>query len=184
MRRHCDRPAALKEVFQSTHPVRGATRDDMDFRSLGEHFNPRTPCGVRPHRSGILKGDLNISIHAPRAGCDPVPHKIRVFPHISIHAPRAGCDFPLYAAAGSSFYFNPRTPCGVRLSSAAGQGTDRDFNPRTPCGVRRFSSTVPVAPGHFNPRTPCGVRQDQHPAGTAGGRISIHAPRAGCDGRE
>ena len=26
------------------------------------------------HRSGILKGDLNISIHAPRAGCDKRRH--------------------------------------------------------------------------------------------------------------
>ncbi len=39
--------------------------------SLLENFNPRTPCGVRrPHLTNSHSG-LFISIHAPRAGCDP-----------------------------------------------------------------------------------------------------------------
>ena len=38
------------------------------------NFNPRTPCGVRPAPAGGLRGGLLISIHAPRAGCDLLPH--------------------------------------------------------------------------------------------------------------
>ncbi len=35
-------------VFQSTHPVRGATEHlRWHCRRYG-NFNPRTPCGVRP----------------------------------------------------------------------------------------------------------------------------------------
>ena len=34
---------------------------------------------------------------------------------ISIHAPRAGCDELIYKAVKTLEYFNPRTPCGVRL---------------------------------------------------------------------
>ena len=78
-------------------------------------FNPRTPGGVRriigvdfhfqtevsihAPRAGcdILKCltvmDVAVSIHAPRAGCDATASKVRNFAAVSIHAPRAGCDF-------------------------------------------------------------------------------------------
>ena len=56
-------------IFQSTHPVRGATPPRPEYQDL-----------------------VLISIHAPREGCD-----LRQFQHeslhiISIHAPREGCD--------------------------------------------------------------------------------------------
>ena len=79
----------------------------------------------------------------------------------------------------------------------------RNFNPRTPCGVRLTSPHEFLQPSHFNPRTPCGVRpeilqpcirngefQSTHPlrGATPFGyiavthfEISIHAPLAGCD---
>ena len=34
-------------IFQSTHPLRGATSNFDRCRSLWIYFNPRTPCGVR-----------------------------------------------------------------------------------------------------------------------------------------
>lgn len=56
-----------------------------------------------------------ISIHAPRAG---VRRRYLHFDHvcrrISIHAPHAGCDCTHKCRSALSFYFNPRTPCGVR----------------------------------------------------------------------
>ena len=35
-------------VFQSTHPVWGATPTPVVTRPPPQYFNPRTPCGVRP----------------------------------------------------------------------------------------------------------------------------------------
>ena len=194
----------LLGIFQSTHPVRGATNDTKQRLSGGEFqsthpvrgatgvadttgfsindFNPRTPCGVRRHPLSIL----------------PARHR----------------------------HFNPRTPCGVRLHNGWIIDMVRDFNPRTPCGVRRYPLDGVVhfelisihAPRagcdrltrfrlttreNFNPRTPCGVRlhhfnpivntflfQSTHPVRGATYNnactqrqvwISIHAPRAGCD---
>ena len=147
-------------IFQSTHPVRGATY----------------ACLWRSDSS------ISISIHAPRAGCDtatptaagtitvfqsthPVRGatrevKLRRIEHaISIHAPRAGCD---------------RYPS--RLTSSA-----RNFNPRTPCGVRLREILENCQIINFNPRTPCGVRQKRGSGYRADRKISIHAPRAGCD---
>ena len=76
----------------------------------------------------------NISIHAPREGCDTVPWNVAADQHafqsthpvrgatvardsialakhrISIHAPREGCDRPLPAVLHDLPDFNPRTP--------------------------------------------------------------------------
>ena len=61
--------AVLWEEFQSTLPVRGATKP-----------------GIQRIR---IKG---ISIHAPREGSDGIFHTSLRFPNISIHAPREGSD--------------------------------------------------------------------------------------------
>ena len=170
-----------------------------------QHFNPRTPCGVRLPVKRMENIDTGISIHAPLAGCDRLIQQPERRPH----------------------NFNPRTPCGVR-HGATRQKIEQGahFNPRTPCGVRRpmrrrwtmsniFQSTHPLrgatpsvhktngVVAYFNPRTPCGVRpatttpyrrpmtfQSTHPLRGATGimsstgkvtLISIHAPLAGCD---
>ena len=102
------------------------------------NFNPRTPCGVRPLRFAAAGTTLYFN---PRTPCGVRPCTIkRCFMtfEISIHAPRAGCDrnsskncqqwstfqstHPVRGATGNDFSaaylrcdFNPRTPCGVRL---------------------------------------------------------------------
>ena len=80
-------------VFQSTHPLRGATLSSPSPALPATHFNPRTPCGVRPREvADLLPGFIEISIHAPLAGCDVVV-------------------LLLLSLIG---HFNARTPCGVR----------------------------------------------------------------------
>ena len=106
-------------LFQSTHPMRGATLS-------------------------ILDSDISriISIHAPHAGCDSMnllkrcnriifqsTHPMRgatkgtlrllcLVDKISIHAPHAGCDAGSCRKGKRHRNFNPRTPCGVRLYMA------------------------------------------------------------------
>ena len=129
----------------------------------------------------VLFGTLQISIHAPLAGCDLLrivnrcfsvsfqsTHPLRgatninlEFPQmgkISIHAPLAGCDpGKIYIAQDTNISIHaPLAGCDMAENYQITQLTD--FNPRTPCGVRqRLSKTRPRF-GHFNPRTPCGVR--------------------------
>ena len=95
--------------------MRGATWFIGRRRGAGKHFNPRTPCGVRPPPVYHWRIERLISIHAPHAGCDvgarfggPLPAAI------SIHAPHAGCDLINAIFTVRHVYFNPRTPCGVR----------------------------------------------------------------------
>ena len=79
--------------FQSTHPLRGATREQIILYMACGHFNPRTPCGVRPVGAALNGKTLRISIHAPLAGCDGESMICANALTISIHAPLAGCDF-------------------------------------------------------------------------------------------
>ena len=123
-------------IFQSTHPARGATSGSG---SVGFHrdFNPRTPRGVRRCLQGIYMGAGNISIHAPREGCDFFFHIVFPSPLISIHAPREGCDrrqgIP-YRHHRISIHA-PREGCDISTNTTVRALTD--FNPRTPRGVRQ-----------------------------------------------
>ena len=78
--------------FQSTHPLRGATRLDRSGVAGDRDFNPRTPCGVRRGSTDQALQVIEISIHAPLAGCDRFNGRAARAVDISIHAPLAGCD--------------------------------------------------------------------------------------------
>ena len=128
------------------------------------------------------KADL-ISIHAPRAGCDyATPTESSLLQTISIHAPRAGCDLVI---------FSVNTPLGISIHA-----------PRAGCDQRaslpddrpeQFQSTHPVrgaTTGDWESLLSINTFQSTHPVRGAttnpsllnvDTRISIHAPRAGCD---
>ena len=57
------------------------------------------------------------------------------------------------------------------------------FNPRTPCGVRPDSSPVTSAPIKFQSTHPVRGATTGDGVVVTKNEISIHAPRAGCDGR-
>ena len=168
-------------VFQSTHPLRGATKNCICQSSPAVNFNPRTPCGVRrklalclhaqnrfqsthPLRGATAVfnydyGFADISIHAPLAGCDLDETKVYRVRAISIHAPLAGCD-----GGAVNFWAFPAA----------------------------FQSTHPLrgATFTFDQATTVDVFQSTHPLrGATNLRsclflviiISIHAPLAGCD---
>ena len=148
---------------------------------VAEHFNPRTPCGVRPsaRRSCIRMIHFN-----PRNPCG-VRHRRALL-----------LCFPQY--------FNPRTPCGVRLISLlTGSRTPESFQSTHPMRGAT-SEVVSRATGHaisiHAPHAGCDEIheataqfyqfQSTHPMRGAtltmidqadGNRISIHAPHAGCD---
>ena len=150
----------LSDQFQSTHPLRGATIEQINF-ALGElDFNPRTPCGVR-HTSWPTP--TTCSNFNPRTPCG-----VRLDGHIPFSGLR---------------HFNPRTPCGVRLPiTSVSTSASANFNPRTPCGVRLIFFASPqkmIAFQSTHPLRGATVAPAAQLHGLVG--ISIHAPLAGCD---
>ena len=78
-------------------------------------FNSRTPCGVR-HKGG--RGSLpRLSFqftHPVWGATHRTSHQGYRY-QVSIHAPRVGCDGRSSHGQASAPSFNSRTPCGVRL---------------------------------------------------------------------
>ena len=219
---------ALSLPFQSTLPVWGATGSCGRISICPCNFNPRSPCGERRQSSGGLPSQLDFN---PRSPCGERPRRgnrpaalfifqstlpvwgatqlpRRVFcdvGRISIHAPRVGSDPPRPLQCPFHAYFNPRSPCGERLSGscptrpfykisihAPRVGSDQL---RSPCpkagqisihaprvGSDLAASHRPMRPDYFNPRSPCGERPPGHLRPPPCPVISIHAPRVGSDG--
>ncbi len=168
--------------FQSTHPMRGATSRGRISGNTSRHFNPRTPCGVRP-AAAAAHFVSRISIHAPHAGCDSQSSATTMASSmISIHAPHAGCDFQLQKRQSSLFqYFNPRTPCGVRLKMTLSEKLRALFQSTHPMRGATAPSDASAIFAAFQSTHPMrGATQNILTAYAIVG-ISIHAPHAGCD---
>ena len=63
-------PRVVSREFLPTHPLRGATGRFHTQLVAGMDFYPRTPCGVRPLQHHGAHDPVDISTHAPLAGCD------------------------------------------------------------------------------------------------------------------
>ena len=172
------------QAFQSTHPMRGAT--DVDFVHIRI---------------------VQISIHAPHAGCDrqrsgfhvlferfQSTHPMRGATEVqnlrAQHAefqsthPMRGATSLSSTNAGCFSDFNPRTPCGVRQGNSGWSGHSvRNFNPRTPCGVRRCATRFTRTKSNFNPRTPCGVRRHKRIAAAGLKKFQSTHPMRGATAR-
>ena len=171
-----------RHEFQSTPPVRGATRSDPAYSALSpfqstppvrgatsEKFEGYLAAAFQstpPVRGATIQicsecGEEHISIHAPRAGGDKnLAWKDSVGTVISIHAPRAGGDCSAQTVHTAYPYFNPRPPCGGRRRRNLLSAPEY-----------QFQSTPPVRGATAKA---C--------AGILRRAISIHAPRAGGDG--
>ena len=124
-------------MFQSTHSLRSATSP-----------------------AGNVETVMEVSIHALLAECDFLVFLgFKLFHVVSIHALLAECDVKSSKGATPGQRFNPRTPCGVRLSGGGNVETVMEVS------IHALLAECDIPPGlgssggrSFNPRTPCGVR--------------------------
>ena len=114
----CDRQTQcyqrLYRQFQSTHPVRGATRNFAYVAGEDSDFNPRTPCGVRLKAAytGLPFGKFQ-STH-PVRGATQEGGKGNMYNQFQSTHPVRGATTALEIPLAKPINFNPRTPCGVR----------------------------------------------------------------------
>ena len=176
------RYTVIVDLFQSTHPSRGATAPTNLPRSI-TRISIHAPLAGRDRLRASRAEAGKISIHAPHAGRDlqlpdiitnnikfqstrlmrgatGIGRRIVAPQLISIHAPHAGRDAQELKNLVQRLNFNPRAPCGARLRCCH----------RSRCCSR-----------NFNPRAPCGARLTGHNARLHAVGISIHAPHAGRD---
>ncbi len=198
---------AFSACFNPRAPcgARRQGRESPAFVTPG--FNPRAPCGARPIRRRRGSLSSRVSIHAPRAGRDvDVCLKLGVPYRFQSTRPVRGATSVSSLPSASVRGFNPRAPCGARpkrrMSEAqkgkvsihaprAGRdpfiedaSVDTDcFNPRAPCGARPFVSTQGLSGYTFQSTRPVRGATGLVNVTVFRNYVSIHAPRAGRDGR-
>ena len=157
-------------TFQSTLPVRGATRLPSYPGPPVYYFNPRSPYGERPGIRLFRPQEVSISIHAPRTGSDiscircgvrtynfnpRSPYGERLYVQssrhsieiISIHAPRTGSDDAVRITFRRYRLFQSTLPVrGATHEIAKGAHLVRHFNPRSPYGERLIQSPLICRP--------------------------------------
>ena len=171
------------------------------LRSVSIHA-PREGCDTPAPAVGATA--VNVSIHAPREGCDKTegvrwdnmikfqfthpgrgathgPNKVRAYLLVSIHAPREGCDVPGWSSSSRVPCFNSRTPGGVRLFTLNPIIGQLSFNSRTPGGVRPYLICLDMAFALFQFTHPGRGATDLGKEIHYTAKVSIHAPREGCD---
>ena len=200
---HCS--SSRNATFQSTRPIRGATRTADLSPQDALNFNPRAPYGAR--RCIGIFGRLLSKFQSTRPirGATILCGVGLFVCGISIHAPHTGRDTAGSAAPDRPCPFQSTRPIrGATIPS--GENVPRkDFNPRAPYGARlaasnrdaqfveKFQSTRPIRgatchpgpwrsrPGRFQSTRP--IRGATHLRGDYSINlfISIHAPHTGRD---
>ena len=154
-------PVRLRQatLFQSTHPLRDATKVDymLFVMMIFQSTHPLRDATIRVNDFVLAK---DISIHAPLTGCDPMQR----------HLFQQQSDF------------NPRTPYGMRRHENLTHEWVRLFQSTHP--LRDATYIYPELIDifiNFNPRTPYGMRLFIFTVIYIFVIISIHAPLTGCD---
>ena len=128
-------------LFQSTHPMRGATPGPVKRNGSQRQFQSTHPMRGATRKSRQAERPAKpISIHAPHAGCDKLVLAVVSCDTISIHAPHAGCDAVLTVQHITNHIISIHAP-------------------HAGCDMRLIDANALI-------------------------RISIHAPHAGCDLRD
>ena len=171
---------ASTEEFQSTRPVRGATHSGL-CPAIQRHISIHAPRAGRDIALTVNLWYYTISIHAPRAGRDRTYKMTFADTYISIHAPRAGRDTVRWARPLWTRYFNPRAPCGARLSDLRKAGVELTFQSTRPVRGATLLGHLQSASTEISIHAPRAGRDAFSASFCAAHSISIHAPRAGRD---
>ena len=162
-RKGCDLgglPAGTGQWHFNPRTPQGVRRTSSAAVRRTAYFNPRTPQGVRRgSRAGRGRG-AEISIHAPRKGCDydNRPRSRQHHPFQSTHPARGATPVHRLALGDGGISIHaPRKGCDEALPASQPERTEISIHaPRKGCdGARSQAGPVQV--------------------------ISIHAPRKGCD---
>ena len=170
-------------AFQSTRPARGATDAFAYFKYLEPvsihapragrdaggsattaaraSFNPRAPRGARPQRIGGIARTTSFNPRAPRGARPTTAIRRSLSPVFQSTRPARGAT----AVAGED---------GLRADC---------FNPRAPRGARRRCRAMPALFKEFQSTRPARGATPRRERDVGRTHVSIHAPRAGRDGK-
>ena len=191
------------EIFQSTHPARGATlphgngagqptisihapreRCDTLANSKKEsimYFNPRTPREVRRYYKSKQRYPVRFQSTHPARGATNKIINVRQSLKISIHAPRERCDLFACSRASSLLIFQSTHPARGATLHVFPPSRDTAISihaPRERCDLMGHANVLITTISIHAPRERC---DEDKIAVFLHWWISIHAPRERCD---
>ena len=127
----------MPQRFQSTHPLRGATRPTrVMLPFVRRNFNPRTPCGVRRRLYNNPWAVFKFQSTHPLRGATNVAIQAAMTNLFQSTHPLRGATGCAHAVM-CKYIISIHAPlAGCDPSSAIVWLLHLNFNPRTPCGVR------------------------------------------------
>ena len=144
-------PRLRRWLFQSTHPLRGATPPHGIDTEMVVNFNPRTPCGVRPYHK--CSGQRTRSYFNPRTPCGVRPSHPRL---------ARACDVfqsthPLRGATANLTNSYPQICAKATKMDLLSEEKMRYGLPQTAC-VSHFRSFLGAKLQRFSARLPFALR--------------------------
>ena len=159
-RLHADFAPFAAELFQSTLPLRGATRARSRRCRPCFYFNPHSPCGERRARK-----------RSPRS-----------FIEFQSTLPLRGATFFTGSSFGGMLFQSTLPLRGATVLHALHVRPRSDFNPHSPCGERPwFSAWMVNVFSSFQSTLPLRGATAEDRGAQPQGLISIHTPLAGSD---
>ena len=120
-------------VFQSTLPVRGATRYIQAICRILVHFNPRSPCGERLWTSTIMRRFGIFQSTLPVRGATGRASTVTSLPRLfQSTLPVRGATSTRSVNRSNCSHFNPRSPCGERPETPLFSFTSQIFQSTLP----------------------------------------------------
>ena len=166
--------------FQFTHPVWGATSAVCLPHPISASFNSRTPCGVRPERCKAMLSKEKFQFTHPVWGATRAPRTKRTTDAFQFTHPVWGATISARRLERSYVFQFTHPVWGATQQSHHFWRLDC-FNSRTPCGVRRRPSLSSLRSSKFQFTHPVWGATDKNRSRFSDMRVSIHAPRVGCD---
>ena len=186
--------------------MRGATTQNVGGIGRCLDFNPRAPCGARPVTMYQIATKGKFQSTRPLRGATLAAElEVLDIPQFQSTRPLRGATSGSCTSWPAVRYFNPRAPCGARLTRAPEGELASRISIHAPLAGRdqigkwvqkasyEFQSTRPLrgatpaqrlsssCTSNFNPRAPCGARP--RPASVSLRASSDFNPRAPCGAR-
>ena len=103
-----------RATFQSTRPIRGATRFIFGGNYHATNFNPRAPYGARRNTRKCCSGRKKFQSTRPIRGATTSFRRLSILIKFQSTRPIRGATCPCFRGFCGAGYFNPRAPYGAR----------------------------------------------------------------------
>ncbi len=171
-----------RNVFQSTRPSRGETRQDSRERNGQRIFQSTRPSrGETHHKRYGLCYLMGFQSTRPSRGETSARCAACWGWYISIHSPLAGRDLQAKRCYQGSLNFNPLAPRGARPASALDRATSGIFQSTRPSRGETMLLNTGIASTKFQSTRPSRGETGLDYRFLAPIKISIHSPLAGRD---